>query len=490
MKHLQTKEATNIQLNGEQDPFAHRFPYLYFVLFALAYILLIIFGLHLPFFDDTIIFSQQARYFYNQDFWQFQLPASHYTGNPELFPLYLSWLWKLFGKSLVISHLAMVPLVLMLCWQIFLFVRRFIPEKYMLPALILLFIEPTLQAQSLLFSKSVMISAFFLMGINQIFQRNNYWMGFALAGLILTDLTGMVLIIAVLLSDILISKYIMENRQSLNNKTLRPYLFVSFLLIAWILYCKFVAERTPYAFPDLHSSHNFSSFGQILSNDLRFDLRLIDYGRAGYWIFLLIFLGRWVVGKESFKPPIKILIILSVVTIGILELSMVFYDISIKTRYLLPAFILLPILFIAIMAYGNKPFIISRRLALSLVAIILASGHVWIFPNAHARDWDASHGWIPWVKLAKERVVETPNKKEAPGAVLPYNFNKAAFLNEQYANYKAFTLREPTEHVLLYNVMRNYHQNLKKLQSKGWKIEKRYNHLWTEAVLLHKPLQE
>lgn len=473
------------KLSGEQDPFAQKIIYLYYALFLLAYLLLLFFSPGMPFFNDTVIFSQQARFFFHEDIWKLSLPDEYYTGNPELFPLYLSWIWRIFGKSLLVSHLAMLPFIITFTWQVFILAKRIIPTPYLLPALTLILIDPTLQAQAILFSKSIVIVAFFLMAVNQIFYRNNFLMGLALSVLVFTDITGMVLIVAVLLTDLLITAWIFKSRQAFHFQNLKPYIFASFILVLWISISQFVMGRTPYAFPDLTTAQGFTTFGQVLMNGLQVDLNLIDYGRVGYWIFILIYLIRWLIRPWREHPAISILVITGILATGIMEISIIFYDVAIKARYFLFAYVIFPVLFIAIASYNYRPFILSRRLSMILAAVILASGHFWIFPHANNRDWDAAHGWMPWAELARNEIQAMQSAGEPVSAFIPFNLNKAAFLNDSLPNFNRY--KPDTSHrLLIYNVMRNHQTILDSMQNKGWKIKRSKSHLWITSFLLEK----
>ncbi|MBL0080448.1 MAG: hypothetical protein IPP53_15465 [Bacteroidetes bacterium] len=63
-----------------------------------------------PFFWDTVLTSKIAQYFYENGFGNLIVPIDLDAGHPPFFQIYLSILWKLFGKSLLVSHLAMLPL--------------------------------------------------------------------------------------------------------------------------------------------------------------------------------------------------------------------------------------------------------------------------------------------------------------------------------------------------------------------------------------------
>src|SRR4051794_38753575 len=93
--------------------------------FLCFYILLTFFVLHNSFFWDTIqLGSKQAHWFYDHNFKFFFLPEIIDSGHPPSFGIYLAICWKLFGKSLPVSHLAMLPFLLGIVIQVYLLLKK------------------------------------------------------------------------------------------------------------------------------------------------------------------------------------------------------------------------------------------------------------------------------------------------------------------------------------------------------------------------------
>jgi hypothetical protein len=59
-----------------------------------------------PFFWDTVLTSTIAQWFYENGTDNGITPLIWDSGHPTLFQLYLSSAWKILGKSLYVSHLA------------------------------------------------------------------------------------------------------------------------------------------------------------------------------------------------------------------------------------------------------------------------------------------------------------------------------------------------------------------------------------------------
>ncbi|MEK7253678.1 MAG: hypothetical protein AAB316_02970, partial [Bacteroidota bacterium] len=74
-----------------------------------------------PFFWDTIqLASKHAHFFYDTDFQSLILPENIDSGHPPAFGMYLALVWKIFGKTLTVSHFAMLPFL----WGIVFFILK------------------------------------------------------------------------------------------------------------------------------------------------------------------------------------------------------------------------------------------------------------------------------------------------------------------------------------------------------------------------------
>jgi len=66
---------------------------------------LIFSALNYPFYwDNTVQISVPANWYYQTNFKFFYLPDSIATGHPTFVGMYFAFLWKLFGRSLLISR--------------------------------------------------------------------------------------------------------------------------------------------------------------------------------------------------------------------------------------------------------------------------------------------------------------------------------------------------------------------------------------------------
>jgi hypothetical protein len=104
--------------------------------FYLIFLILLSATVSYPFFWDTIqLASKQAHFFYETGFHSIILPNEIDSGHIPSLGIYLALLWKIMGKSLIVSHLAMLPFVMGIVFQSILLVRRLFSSDWYFYAL-------------------------------------------------------------------------------------------------------------------------------------------------------------------------------------------------------------------------------------------------------------------------------------------------------------------------------------------------------------------
>ena len=81
---------------------------------------LILFTLNFPFYwDNTVQISFPANWYFETNFKHFYLPDNIATGHPTFAGMYFAFIWKIFERSLMVSHWGMLPFVFGLLFQIY-----------------------------------------------------------------------------------------------------------------------------------------------------------------------------------------------------------------------------------------------------------------------------------------------------------------------------------------------------------------------------------
>jgi hypothetical protein len=378
----------------------------------------------MPFFWDTVqLGSQHGHWFYEQNFNSILLPESLDSGHIPVFGMYLAFIWKLFGKSLLVSHLAMLPFVWGLIWQGIRLIKRFVLEKWIFPALLIFFCDPTLLAQVTLISPDVPLIFFFLYGLNAVLAREKFSLVISVIGLSLVSLRGIPASLALILIDLHLharNRNITRFIKGVLN-TVPPYIPGLLIFALYQLYHYW--QRGWIGF---HSDSPWApSFEVVDIKGMIYNLglmgwRLLDFGRIILWIVAgALFLIHWKKIIKDKKSRLAVLIV--IVTLACYTITIVGFGKLIAHRYLMPVYLtfsLVAIHFIFNFLPKNK----IRYWATGIIVVALLSGNLWIYPTEVAQGWDSSLAYLPYQKLRKEMINYMDEEKidiEGTGSVFP-----------------------------------------------------------------------
>ena len=355
---------------------------------------------HIFFWDTVQLASRHAHFFYENNFMEIFLPDEIDSGHIPSFGIYLALAWKLFEKSLFVSHFAMLPFLYGIILQTYLLIKKYFPPKLSLPVLILVLADPTFLSQSILVSPDIPLIFFFLLGLNSVLNRNRKFISIAVLGLILISNRGVFLSATIFLMDIIFNMNYAQLKPAVIQIMKRCLLYLPAFLIfivynilhfkakGWIGY----HEESPWA----------QSFVLVEWKDLFFNSgilvwRLVDFGRIFLWItglLLIIKFFRNNIKDQNFKK-LGIFLILSLI---VLSIPLLAYKSLSGHRYLLPVYLIFSLL----TAYLILNKIKSQRLKYVLYTISLVgllTGNLWIYPEKISQGWDSSLAHLPYYGL-------------------------------------------------------------------------------------------
>lgn len=374
-----------------------------------AYALLVIATARLPFFWDTIqLASRHAGFFFDNDFRSIILPNEIDSGHIPFLGIYLAAAWKIFGRSLFVSHIAMLPFVLGIVWQMSGLVKKYIPEKWQIAAMMILMLDPTLLAQCTLVSPDVLLVFFFLMALNNLSEKNRIFYGIALTGLTLSSMRGMMCVAGLFCADIIITLY---NKKALTNardfpsaffRIIIPYLpalFIAGLFFSWHFY------KTGWI--GYHKGMPWYTFFETVDfkgavyNTFILGWRLIDFGHLFIWITAFFCLWHFYKYRPSLThSSVTLFIILITVFLSIAHAFVLHRNLSMH-RYLLPVYVVFTLLVLHYL-YNNTGETFPRKFFTWLLIIGLMSGNFWVYPDRIAKGWDSTLAYIPYFSLRKK----------------------------------------------------------------------------------------
>jgi 4-amino-4-deoxy-L-arabinose transferase-like glycosyltransferase len=148
------------------------------------------------FFWDTVqLASKHGLFYYENDFSSLLLPDAIDSGHPPFFGMYIALCWKIFGKTLIVSHLSILPFLMGITWQALKFGEKILGEWQTFLFILLLKINPIMAGQSTLVSPDIPLAFFFLLALNSIFNQNNFknnvLLSISILGLSMISMRGM-----------------------------------------------------------------------------------------------------------------------------------------------------------------------------------------------------------------------------------------------------------------------------------------------------------
>ena len=85
---------------------------------------------HFFFWDTAQLGAEHALFFYTEGFHQGLLPDAMDSGHPPVFGWYLAGIWHLCGRSLAVSHWAMLPFLWGIIWMAWRLGRRLLGDGF------------------------------------------------------------------------------------------------------------------------------------------------------------------------------------------------------------------------------------------------------------------------------------------------------------------------------------------------------------------------
>jgi hypothetical protein len=343
-----------------------------------------------PYFWDTIQFgSEHAHWYYENNFAHFLLPESIDSGHPPVFGMYIALWWMALGKALWVSHLSMLSFTFLSLFLLFKIGDKIVGEKYSWLLVLLCVSDPVIAAQHILVSPDIVVFSGTLLCLHGILGKRK--IGIMLGALLLGSISMRGMMVACAFGLFEVITYITEQK-GIRNTSIKNYwqLFVPYLPsvlffggFLWYHYavCGWIGyhENSPWA-----SSFERVGWQGILRNFLVAGFRFVEFGRIGLIISLLI-----IFNKVRQRPVFPLLLLFSLFVLCLI-IPQLFYRELLGSRYLIPLFLLLHILFIKVLFQENERPGLKSSSWTAVVVLVLVTGNVWQYPKGIAMGWDAS----------------------------------------------------------------------------------------------------
>ncbi len=443
-------------------------------------LILYVTNLNNGFFWDTVqLSSKHADYFYRTNFQSILLPDYIDSGHIPAFGMYLAFVWKLFGRGIMISHLAMLPFVIGTLWQGSLLARRFVPNKYVWIALLLIILDPTLLSQMILISPDVPLVFFFLLGVNSIFKNNTKWLGFSVTMLFLVSMRGMMAAFALLLLDVVRNIDFNTKFKEITIKLLkRSVIYLPSLLVFIAYYAYHYQVKSWIAIAAHDESPWADCFAPVglkgaIRNVFIIGWRLIDFGRIGAWLVFFLLFVRYQKQIVKIKEN-RLLLLFWIILAIVLSANGIWAKNLSAHRYLLPVYLIFSLLTANILFAGYIPIKIKKTFT-AIWLILLVSGNFWIYPPNVSQGWDSTLAHVPYYQLREKAIEYLDDQNIAIDSTATFFPNGTAIddidLNGDERSFKHF---EKDEEYVLYSNVYNVSDLVIQLINTEYKLLKQF----------------
>jgi hypothetical protein len=374
----------------------------------LVYLILFFMNVSNPLFWDTIQYTGfQSLWYYQTNLKELFLPND--TGLYSIQAYYIAICFKLFGKSLLVAHLAMLPILLILLFQLYLLVKRFIP-KYAGLVFICLLADPALASQSILVSPDLAIVCLYLLCLNAILDHRYIILTFCLPILSMIHIRGTIAVIALGITQ-LIFIYFFEKKRNM-----RPYLNMIacylpsiVIFIAW-QYFQFLEKGWWIHGPN--QGREIEGFSTLIFNFLIIGKNFLDTGRVIIWIILIpmiLYHFKAIKSDRQFQLLLVCFIIPLIVFSSFLVLVI---ERMIGHRYYMICYVLITL----ITCYGIFNWVHERKKLIfaTIIIMVLISGNFWVWPDTVSKGWDSILAHVPYYNLKKEMFKYIKSEKLDP----------------------------------------------------------------------------
>lgn len=424
------------------------------------------------FWDSISQISIPANWYYDNNFKYFFVPDTYATGHPTFVGMYVAFLWKMFGKSLLVSHLAMFPFIFGILFQLDSYLKDAGKDKT-IPFLIFIVVlcDSTLISQMSMVTFDIPQLFFFLWCINSINKQRYLTLTIAFIALVMTSLRGSLCGFGVILYGLLNNH---EKKSVLSIKAILPYvpglLSLAIFLISFYLQKHWIINNT--VSKKWEEFSKFASLTGILRNTGLVAWRLIDYGRTGIWILLFIILLLSYKRKTLFDPFFKTTFFIALCQFIVIFPIVILFKNPFGHRYFLP--VIIPVSITVI--YWILKYSKFRYAIYVLLLLFVLSGSFWVYPDKVAQGWDATPAHWPYYSVRNEMLDYLKTNKIPLSSVGSFFPNIASFkhtdLSDDDQSFKDADL-EKEEYILFSNVYNQSDQIIDTLFSGNiWKREK------------------
>ncbi len=439
-----------------------------------VFTLLTVFSLHMPFFWDSIqLGSRQAGFFLNAGYHSLILPNEIDSGHFPLFGLYLSIIWNFFGENIPVSHIALLPILLGLCFQYYKLAIKFIKPGYIHFAMLLLVADPVVLSQSTMVGPDIVLLFLFLASVNLLLENRKWLYAITIGFLALISMRGMMTVFGLFLFEILVS---LVKKERLRIGIITKYIPAGLLSLSWLMYHYKETGWIGY-YPGSTWAACFVRVPPmgVLKNIVILFWRLLDFGRVFVWLLgLICFIKAFRNSKEGEKGSLT-LVTLFIVILAVYIPSFILYAGLGAHRYLMPCMVLVGLGSVYFMQMANPGKL--KNISFILVFIGLVSGNFWVYPGGVSEGWDATLAHVPYFELRKQMITyinENHIDPKTVGTAFPnIDGTRYSDLNSTIGPFKHYDLSKD-KYIFQSNIFNDFHTQQIDSLKQYWTLKQEY----------------
>lgn len=392
---------------------------------AAFYFLLVWLAKDNPLFWDSILLSGKYGTWFYQHFGNALFVPDEIAGYPPLWGYYIALWWKLFGRSLAVSHLAMLPFLWCIAiwgWQI----CQKLFEKKAFWFYVLLLAEPSLLGHATQVAPDLALLAFGLGIFHAFIYTHKLQFSFLLVLLVLLSPRG--LLMAGGLSLLVFWEFPLRTKsfQAVVSDFIKMILPAMLMALFWLLLFKH-----HYGWLGYNPQSQWGTLAQfvnaigLLHNLAVFIFRHLEQGRLLIWlpfIGLVFFNWKSFVGFVKNNKTVGLLLLTTALFLLFQLPIFLAYTNPIGHRYLIFSNVLL--LWAGIYMAIN---IYQRRVIFIFAIGFLGLGQMPIYPATMAVGWDCTLAHIPYFDLKKRALQYLETHEITVENVVSYFPNTDAF---------------------------------------------------------------
>ena len=366
---------------------------------------LLLFNMHNSFFWDTVLYaSQHGNFYYQSHFSSLFVPEEMDCGSIPVFGMYLAMAWRIFGRTLEVSHLSMLPFVIGFVWQLQRFVSKFVAHRYIGFAMLLMLADSTILSQVTLVTPDLPLLFFIFLGANAAIENRKSQLTFAIVFLFIINMRGTLAASCLLILDMYTNISFRPKWQQIFISLIKrsviylpgllvfvAYYYYLYLQKGWVIR----SEDAPWVISKKTGTHD------LLFNIALIGWRLLDYGKIIVWGIAFAFTARFKSRILKLKNTATLLLLL-LCLFFIMHVSLLSTNLF-ANRYFMPFNLCFATLCAAVLFSDMVQEKWRYPIALIWLSVLL-SGNFWIYPQKISQGWDSTLAHLPYYNLRHEAI--------------------------------------------------------------------------------------